>query len=1120
MRLIVFLFFVSLIHVSASVYSQKTKMNIKVENATLQEVFQVIQQQSDFDFFYKNEQIPSNARVSVQYENEAVEVILNKILSGTGLTYHVIDKDIVISTKEDASGNGNVQQQKAVVGKVTDASGGPLPGVSVVLKGTTNGTITDTEGSYSLSNVPGNATLQFSFVGMKSQEIAVAGKTSINVVLVEETVGIEEVVAIGYGTQKKINVIGSITTVSNEKLTAAPVGQISNAIAGIMPGAIVQQSSGEPGNNASKILIRGKATLGDDAQSAPLVVVDGIAGRDMNSIQSTDIESISVLKDASAAIYGARAANGVILITTKRGKEDAPPTLSYGFYKGVLTPSILPKMADAATYASMVRELQTYNNVAESNMMYSLADIEKYRSGKFPWTHPNTDWYDEVLNDYSSTSNQNLSISGGSNSVTYYGSVARQKDDGIYTNNINSYERFNLKASIDAKINKYLTLGIDMNAIRENSKFPTRGQGMIFQMTRRGKPTFPAFYPNGLPGPDIERGDQPVVISGGDPGSDNQNTYRLNSKVSATLKVPGVQGLTLSGYYAYDKYFKSRKLFERPFTLYSLDKTAYLNAGNTGVEDGSAFLKALYPSGQAPEPRLNEYYDDNYTTVFNLKVNYDKTFAGVHNVSAFVSMESSDTKNQGISAFRRYFISDQLPYLFAGGNTEMSNGASVYIDSRLNYFGRVQYNFKETYLVEFSLRRDGSLRFSKESGRWGTFPSVLAGWRISNENFWKNNIHFFDSFKLKASYGQMGNDNVSSFQYLTSYGFNTGMVLGSNVYATGLSQSGTPNPNITWEVANVYNGGFESSFLNQKMSLNTDFFYQRRSNILVTRNASVPKYTGIALPSENFGIVDSKGFEIVLEFNDRKGDFGYGISGNYSFARNKIINFDEAPKNVPWQTLTGHPQGVLTLYKSIGIFRDQAQIDATPHVAGARPGDIIIEDYDKNGKITTDDKIIFDKSADPESTFGLSFHFEYKNWSLRGLIQGAGATMRNIASDVMTGLVGNYYAYEAEDRWTVDNINATKPRAYEREEPYWRTSYATDYNYQLGGYVRMKNLSLNYSVPKHLLKAVLMKDANLYFSSTNPFLIYNQNKIMDPEQGNMNQYPIMKVYTLGLKVTF
>ena len=1049
----------------------------------------------------------------------------------TNINYAVLDSKILLTTDPLwnsilAIASESEPQQNRVTGTVTDESGNTMPGVNVQVEGSNIGVISDVNGKYSIDIPNGNAVIIFSFIGYTPQRVSPQGKMVIDLVMVPDTKALEEVVVIGYGTQKKVNVIGSVTTVSSEEINSAPVSMLSNAIAGRMPGAIVQQGTGEPGNDGSVILIRGKSTLGDNS---PLIVVDGIAGRDMNSLQPIDIESITVLKDASAAIYGARAANGVILITTKRGTEGAP-VFTYGFYTGVKTPSMLPDVADAPTYAAMIREMQSYRGVDEINMLFSLDDIEKYKSGKFPWTHPNTDWFAETLKKYSATRNHNLSVSGGTQAVAYYASFGSQFDDGLYKNSATNYKRYNLKANVDVKVNRFIRVGVDVTGSQEDHKSSPYSAAEVFQYARRQKPTDPAYYPNGLPAPDVEYGNQPVVMATSVTGLDDTKTYRINTILSATLTVPGITGLTLSGYYAYDKYFRQEKMFQTPFTLYALDKQGYLNAGNTGVEDGSAFITADDRKGPVPEPQLTDNYDESDSKIINLKVNYDKTIGGVHNISAFISMESSDFMSQGIEAYRRYFLSRQLPYMFAGGTTDWSNDGDVFIDSRLNYFGRVMYNFKETYLLQFSLRRDGSLRFSEESGRWGTFPSILAGWRISNEDFWKNNISFINYFKLKASFGQMGNDRVDAFQYLTRYAFNTGMVIGSGkLYQQGLRQSGTPNPMITWERANVVNVGFESALLDNKLTLNADFFYQRRSDILVQRNASVPGFTGISLPDENFGIVDNRGFEIESGYTERKGNFSYSINGNIAFARNKVVEFDEPEVNVPWQRMTGHPQGAMLLFKSIGVFNDQAEVDAYPHVSGARPGDIIIEDYDNDGKITDDDRILFDKNFDPELTYGVTFNLSYKNWDLRGLVQGAGQTLRtSFVGDNAEGTEGNYLQFWADDRWTPTNITGTKPRAHEMEEEYWMENYLTDFNYQKGSYGRLKNLQLTYHIPQRILKAVSVKDFQLYFSGQNMLLLYNQNKLIDPESGNfvdpedggVELYPIMKTYTLGLKVAF
>lgn len=1029
-------------------------------------------------------------------------------------------------------------QTIVITGYVTDqVNGKPLSGVSVEVKGkgTETGTSTDEDGKFTISASAGG-TLVFSFVDYGTQEVAVNKRSVINETLSAETKSLNDIVVIGYGTQKKVNVIGSIATVSGKEITAAPVSSISNALAGRLSGAIIQQGSGEPGDDQARFLIRGSGTLGNNA---PLVVIDGIpardvnsnqtsndygsqtidgsAGRDLNSINPDDIESISVLKDASAAIYGARAANGVILVTTKRGKAGAPPNFNYSFYVGLLSPTSLPKMADAATYAQMIYELETYKKVAPSNRTFSLDDIAKFKSGKYPWTYPNTNWWDATLNKYSQTSHQDFSVSGGTQSVKYFVSFGTQYAGSLYKTASKSFNRYNLRANVDVQVNKLLSLGFDLDGSQENRMGPSLDAQTIFNVIHQEKPNYVETYPNGLPGDGAFGASyQPMVRSTLQGGFDDDKRYRSNNKINATLKIPGVEGLTLSSYFAYDVFFSKRKLFDHPVTAYTLDKGAYLAAGNTGSEDGSAFL---LPVSDNYDPQLTDYYNNTTAKTFNFTVNYNKTIKDVHNISAFVAYESSESNGTGITAFRRYFISTQLPYLFAGGNDQKDNSEYVNLDSRINYFGRVSYNYKEKYFLQFAFRRDGSLRFSKESGRWGNFPSILAGWIASNEDFWKDHVKFMSFLKLKASWGKLGNDLVPPFQYLTAYAFGTGGVYGANgVYSSSLVQSNVPNPLITWEVANMSNVGFESKFFNNRISLDADFYYQRRSNILIKRNASVPNFTGLVLPNENFGIVDSKGFEIELSYNSKRNtDFSYSINGNFAFARNKIVQFDEPAGNLPWQTLTGHPMGATLLYKGIGIFRDSAQLDKTPHLAGAIPGDVIIEDHNGDGKINANDKILFDKTANPEITYGISFNLTYKSFDLSALINGVGtAWFRRLGSQ--QGYAGDYYQFTADGRWTPDNIDATKPAAHNGGAEYAGTQLA----YQNGAYARMKNIQISYSLPKKILNPIYIKDAQVYVSGENLFLIYaSKDRIWDPEFNVLrDNYPLMKVISIGARVSF
>lgn len=1016
----------------------------------------------------------------------------------------------------------NVQQE--ITGTVTNEEGESIPGATVVVSGTTVGTTTDIDGRYTLTVPEGAEYLVVSFVGYQSQNILIGNQTTIDVVLESQTFDLDELVVVGYGTQRRANVIGSVTSVQSRDLTDAPVSNVSNALTGRLPGGIFMQQVGEPGEDQATIRVRGNSTLNNNS---PLVVIDGIPGRDLNSLNPGDIESVSVLKDASAAIYGARAANGVILVTTKRGETDAPPTFTYQVSRGMLSPTRLPEMADAATYATMIREMQSYRDIADADRAFSTEDVEKFRSGEYPWTHPNTDWFGDALRDYSTTQRHNLSVTGGTQSIRYFTSLGSQFDDGIYTNNNTSFNRYNLRANIDVDVNEYLNIGLDITGIQENRTRGSRSASSVYQAAIRLYPTSHSVFPTGQPGPDIEHGDQPMVSASEQTGFNEDIRYKTNNILTASLQVPGVEGLAFTGYFAYDTETQERKLFEKSWLLYSLDEDAYLAAGNTGKEDGSEFLVAS-EKGDIPDPRVRNFNEQITSQTLNLKLDYLTSFGEGHNLSVFAAYEHNKYDEEGFSAFRRYLLSTELPYLFAGGDDEKDNSNWVGIDASQNYFGRLSYDYQDTYMFQFSFRRDGSLRFAPGS-RWGNFPSVLVGWVPSQYDWWGENLGFVNHFKLRASYGQMGNDRVDPFQYLTSYGFSTGYAFGENKsYSDGLNQTGAPNPHITWEVSNIYNFGWEAYFLDMRLIFETDFFFERRSDILVQRNVSVPRFTGISLPDENFGIVENKGFEATLAFRDTKGDIRYGFSGNVAFARNTIVEFDEPERSVPWQERTGQPMGSQLIYKSDGIFRDEAHVNSMPHVPGARPGDIIIEDIDGDGEITSDDRVLmaFNRGSGtgsvvtPEVTFGLSFDFAYKNFDLRGLLQGHTRDMRDVFTDGRIGTAGNYFQWDADDRWTPDNQDATKPRAFERSEEYWRSSHRTDFHLIDNSYVRLRNLQLTYTIPQDIRSRIGASDLKFYVAGQNLLLLYSGNDLMDPENWGMGAYPIMRTITFGATLSF
>ncbi len=1122
-RIAVILLLVGFLQTRANdAYSQKTKLSVNFSNTELVKVLEKIENLSEFYFLYNEKLIDANRKVSIDAKDEKIEELLAALFSGTDVGFSILDRKIILAP---AYLSAEQQISKKVSGKVTDSSGATLPGVSVVVKGTTIGIITDSDGKYALTGVPDNATLQFTFVGMKGQEIKVGNQTTINVALSDESVDIEEIVAVGYGVQKKVNVIGSIATISSDIITAAPATNVSSALSGRLPGLFVAQSSGRPGADAAILTIRGTATIANKSgNTSVLVVVDGIPGRDLNSIEPGDIESLSVLKDASAGIYGSRAANGVILVTTKRGKE-SPPRFELDLYQGWSSASVLPKMTDAATYATMIRELQSYRGITEANMAYSKTDVEKFASGKYPWTNPNTDWFSAVIKDFSQSNHKTFRVSGGSKMVKYYGAFGTQTDDGIYKSGSSSYKRFNYKVNLDVTLNEYVSLNLNMGASETDVMSP---YNTSFGSIIRNLPVSTAIWPTGEPGPDIEKAQQPVTdTDASKTGYTDNRRYRSENMLTATVKIPWVTGLSVIGNYSYDMLFGVQKYVRDLATLYFLDKAAYLAAGNDGSQNGQAFLKPQIRA-EIADPRVEDSYNDSKTVTSSLKVNYDKTF-GKHNISTFVAVESMDYLNKGITAYRRGFQTVSLPYMNFGSTTEMSNSSLVSNDARLNYFGRFAYNYDEKYLFEFTLRRDGSLRFSQESGRWGNFPSVLLGWRISNEDFWKNNIKSINYLKLKASWGRLGNDAVLPFQYLAMFTSSTsGAVFGSGrSYESSLYQVGEPNPAITWEVADVFNVGFESYMFNNKIKFDIDAFYQKRTDILVARNASVPSFTGLSLPDENFGIVSSKGFEASLGYNNTVGKFSYGITGNFSFARNKILEYDEPAVSYEWQKLTGHPTSAFLQYKATGIYADAAQVAATPHVPGARPGDVILEDFNQDGKITEADKIIYDKGEGaPEVTFGVNLSVKYKNWQLQALVQGVGNSWKRIAETegdfIYMGIFGNYFQYYADNRWTVDNTNATMHRSFERVEEYWRKdAYLCSFDYYNMAFARLKNVELSYTFPKNMLSTIKLKGASLYVTGKNLFFLYNKNAVgTDPEVTSVSTYPTTRIIALGARISF
>lgn len=994
--------------------------------------------------------------------------------------------------------------QKTVKGTVNDAAGEPLIGVNIVVKGTSTGTVTDVDGAYSLQVPDDDAVLVFSYIGYLSTEVIVGNQTTIHQTLLEDTRVFDEIVVVGYGVQKKVTVTGSVASVQGEELKASPTTNLTNAMVGRLPGVIGFQRADEPGGGGTTIRIRGRNSLGSND---PLVVIDGVPGRagGLDRLNPNEIESISVLKDASAAIYGSRAANGVILVTTKRGRE-GKPAINYTGNYGFSTPTRLPEMANAFEYATLLNEINT--NVG-GQPVYTDEELQKFKDGSDPWGYPDTNWFDETIKDVSPIYRHDVGLNGGTEQFQYYVNLAANGEDGIYKNSANRYDQYSARVNLDATINDYIRISFGNISRMEYRQYPTRSAYDIFSALTRSKPTLPAYWPSGEPGPDIEYGDNPVVTGTDATGYDRQKDYFIQNTLQAVINIPGVEGLSLSTSGSYDKYFKVRKLFRKPWTLYSWD-------GNPE--------HTLTPGLRGPgTPELTEELTDQTFWMLNAVANYNRTF-GNHTVGITVGVEGESRQQAWRSAFRKYFLSDKIDDMDAGGVKDMSNSGNTWEEARLNYFGRVNYNYLERYIIEFVWRYDGSYRFPKDK-RYGFFPGISAAWRVSEEEWWKEGVPFIDYFKLRGSVSQTGNDALlntdgnldRSIQYLNTYGFGTDYLFG-NGFAKTLQPTRTPNPDITWEVGTTYNLGLDFQFLRNRLTWETDLFYHKRTNMLIYRNASLPETSGITLPRENLGEMENKGIESLISWTDRSGDFAYNVSLNTTYAKNKILFWDETPGIPEWQKSTGKPAGTSLYYIADGVFKDQAEVDAYPHWTNARPGDIRFVDYNEDGKITADDRVRSDKNAEPNLILGLTLGAQWKNFDLMLLFQGAVGGETYIWRE-RAGEAGNFYKMTYENRWTPENPGSEHPRVYNRENEYWVSNRNTYYLYDTD-YLRLKNIEIGYKVNAPFVQRTGISDMRIFANATNLFTI-DKVKVQDPEGDATGQnYPQRKVMNVGVSFTF
>ncbi|WP_115888530.1 SusC/RagA family TonB-linked outer membrane protein [Flavobacterium cutihirudinis] len=1016
-------------------------------------------------------------------------------------------KDTKFSLKlnhNTVSENALYTVQKTIKGRVTGTKGEPLPGVNIQVKGTKIAVTTDFDGNFTIDAPDSNSILIVSYTGFVTKEIPAS--EAMNIQLEEQNQTLSEVVVVGYGTQKKGSTTGAIASIKGGVLTQNASANVSNGIAGRMSGVIANNRSGRPGDDSSSLLIRGFNSFGGG--TSPLVVVDGIPDRDLNRINPDDIESVTVLKDASAAIYGVRSANGVILVTTKRGKVGKPTIKIDGSY-GIQQLTRMDQRVNSWEYMTYYNELNAHKG---TTLPYTQEEIDKYKAGNDP-NYTSTNWLKQVYRKDAPQANVSLSVNGGNDQVKYFFSGQYLNQESNLRTSDERYRQFNLRSNIDVNISSNLKVNLDIATRKEDRNYPAVSIGSIMHETVSMYPFIPAYWKNGYPSSGISNGRNPILMSSSAAGYDKVINLIVNPKIGFDLKLPKItEGLSLNGYAAFDYNVRSEKKFTKPWDAYSYDKT---NDSYNNVKNSTSITSVM-----------QDEQITNQNTYF-IKLAYDRKF-NKHGFNAFVGYEQTTTDKTETYAYRRDLLSDQLDQIFTGSTKGQNATGSAYQDGRESYLGRLAYNFDNKYFAEVSARYNGSFNFPS-STRWGMFPAVSAGWKISEEDFFKNNIKAIDQLKIRASWGKMGNDDMRSDGQLNQYLFLTRYQLITNqqLYSyfgsdytlnNSIYLSSTPNPNITWEVQDSKNIGFDFAFLNNKLTATFDYFSNKRSDILTARNASVPLYTGLALPKENIGETVNRGTDWSVNYADNGHAVKYSVGLNFTYAQSEVLFRDEASNIPAWQKSTGRAIDSWLVYQTNGIYRTQAEVDSSPHFEGAKPGDLWVKDVDDDGSITSNDKVRIPQSATPKIAYGIPMRAEYKGFSIDMLWTGQGKAKQMILPQAQGAIVAPP-TWLYNDRFTADNPDSKYPVAFNDSDP--RNNIPADFWLRDASFFRLKSLEVSYILPENVLAKYGVSNVRFYAGGTNLFSIDHMKQYnLDPETNNTTgvNYPQTRIYRIGVSI--
>ena len=994
--------------------------------------------------------------------------------------------------------------QKLVSGKIADESGDPLMGVTIIIKGTTTGVITDTDGMFTIPDVPENSILQFSFVGMKTQEIAFVGQSLIDLIMEEDRIGIEEVVAVAYGVQKRTTMTGAIAAVKGEVIKTVNVANLSNSIGGQVSGLITRQISAEPGNDAADVLLRG---------TTPLVLVDGIQ-REWNKLNMEDIESVTVLKDATAvAPYGLKGANGVILVTTKRGKT-GKVTLSYSGEYGWQKPTNTPEFMNAADGLRLRNQALIMDGLPDAVISDDI--IELYETGSD--AYPNTDW----MNNYLHTSNvykHNVSITGGSETARAYVSLGYLNQGNMFGTE-HGYNRYNISSNLDLKVTKTTEISLDLSIISDNEENSYGSAETQMLDLYRLRAIEPDIYSNGLPAYQSSIG---WSMFGKIHGGKKYKTKKDYQNVGLTIKqeLTFIKGLSLKGNVNYDRYIRDNKSWSEPFISYT-----YIPS--TGLyEENNAWLRS--------KPSLSQSNMIKEFATIQGFVNYDNQL-GDHGIQALAVYERRWGGQRQLNAGRtQYDIA--IPELNMGSpdkNNQSNSGTSSETGQDGLIF-RASYNYRQKYLVEVAGRYDRSSKYAPDK-RTAFFPSASIGWRISEENFIRDNVSAINNLKLRASYGKSGRPVGGAFAYLSKYYVHNAYVWGTvPVQEQGVYEGNEPNTALTWETVLKANLGFDLNMWNGLFGMEFDVYRDFRKDKILAPNAVVPIEYGVGLSDENAGKEERYGLDLTLS-NFTRISSGFSIRNHFvfGFTRNRLIEIREAPGtyNIPQFRLTGNPSDQIRGYRSAGLFVDQEEIENWAYQGSSvLPGDVKYVVINGDGKINSEDEVHIGFPRIPEIMYGYNLTLTYKRLDVNMFIHGTGN------SDFYMGW-GSEGAGQAErgvrfpfendkpladhiNSWTTDNpdLNAPYPRlsTSKRTQNYVKS----DYWVRSSAYVRLKSIDIGYTLNPTLTRKVFMQNVRIYLNLYNIWTIYSQMpKDFDCENQTYNTYPQQFIISLGLNISF